>query len=75
MSESLERMLAFARRIAYEAGQITLRYFQQEVTIERKADASPVTIADREAERYLRTAITAAYPDHAVLGEEDGLTG
>ncbi|GIV88250.1 MAG: histidinol phosphate phosphatase [Chloroflexus sp.] len=75
MSESLEQMLAFARRLAYEAGQITLRYFQQEVTIERKADASPVTIADREAERYLRTAITAAYPDHAVLGEEDGLTG
>ncbi len=75
MTASLERMLTFARQIAVEAGQITLRYFQQGVAVEHKADESPVTIADREAERYLRAAITAAYPDHAVLGEEDGLTG
>lgn len=75
MTASLEPMLAFARQIAHEAGQITLRYFQQGVAIERKADESPVTIADREAERYLRAAIAAAYPDHAVLGEEDGLSG
>ncbi|WP_298820192.1 histidinol-phosphatase [Chloroflexus sp.] len=75
MTASLERMLTFARQIAAEAGQITLRYFQQGVTVEHKADESPVTIADREAERYLRAAIAAAYPDHAILGEEDGLTG
>lgn len=75
MSTSLARMLDFARQIAYEAGQITLRYFQRGVTVEHKADESPVTIADREAECHLRTAIQAAYPDHAVLGEEDGLTG
>ncbi len=75
MSTSLEGMLDFARQIAYEAGQITLQYFQRDVTIERKADESPVTIADRAAERHLRAMIQAAYPDHAVLGEEDGLSG
>ncbi len=75
MTESLDRMLTLACQLAHEAGQITLRYFQQNVIVERKADESPVTIADREAERYLRAALTAAYPDHAVLGEEDGLTG
>lgn len=34
----------------------------------------PVTEADRAAERALRTAIEAAYPDHAIWGEEYGWT-
>ncbi len=35
----------------------------------------PVTEADRAAERAVRAAIAARYPDHAILGEEDGATG
>lgn len=55
------------------AGDLTLRYFRQaDVTVERKSDASPVTIADREAEKLLREAIAAAFPDDEVLGEELG---
>jgi histidinol phosphatase-like enzyme (inositol monophosphatase family) len=55
------------------AGDLTLRYFRQAgVTVERKSDASPVTIADREAEKLLREAIAAEFPDDAVLGEELG---
>ncbi len=71
----LRDLLAFAHKIAWQAGKITLRYFQSGVTVDRKADASPVTIADREAEAYLRAAITARYPDHAILGEEEGSSG
>ncbi len=63
--------LEFARRIADEAGQLTLRYFhRRDVKVERKHDASPVTVADREAELLLRERIAAAYPNDAILGEE-----
>ena len=39
---------------------------------EFKADDTPVTVADREAERLIRQRIAARYPKHAVLGEEYG---
>ena len=41
---------ALAHRLADCAGEIQRRYFRTPVSVETKADASPVTIADREAE-------------------------
>ena len=67
-----ERLLEFAVRVAREAGDITTRHFKGSFAVERKADNSFVTAADREAERYLRTAIEEAFPDDAILGEEEG---
>src|SRR5205823_2819246 len=56
---------------AREAGRLTLEYFQRDsLVVEWKPDASPVTIADREAEQLLRKRISAAFPDDAILGEE-----
>jgi histidinol-phosphatase len=55
-----------------EAGAITLRWFGRGVTAETKADASPVTVADREAEELLRARIAARFPDDGLLGEEYG---
>src|SRR5262249_43734557 len=53
------------------AGQLTLRYFHRDdLAIELKRDASPVTIADRQSEQLLRERIGAAFPDDAILGEE-----
>lgn len=75
MAESVRELLDFAHMIAWQAGKITLRYFQSGVAVDHKADETPVTIADRDSEAYLRTAITARYPDHAILGEEEGLSG
>jgi histidinol phosphatase-like enzyme (inositol monophosphatase family) len=75
MADELRELLDVAHAIAWQAGKITLRYFQSGVQAERKADESPVTVADREAESYLRAAIAARYPTHAVLGEEEGLSG
>jgi fructose-1,6-bisphosphatase/inositol monophosphatase family enzyme len=67
--------LALARRMAVAAGQHTLKYFQQgNYSVERKRDASPVTVADIEAEQLLRAAIAREYPDDAILGEEFGGT-
>jgi histidinol-phosphatase len=71
MSE-LDDQLDFAIATAQEAGRITLGYFQTELAAEFKADASPVTAADREAERRIRERVESAYAGHAILGEEFG---
>jgi len=53
------------------AGEETLKYFANpDIEIQRKRDGTPVTIADREAEMYLRSRIEAAFADDAILGEE-----
>jgi histidinol phosphatase-like enzyme (inositol monophosphatase family) len=69
MSERLD----YAVRIAQEAGDVTLRYFRRlDLQVDRKADMSPVTIADREAETLLRAKITERFPDDGIVGEEFG---
>ncbi len=68
MQHFLKTILA----ITDEAEKIPLRYFRKGVEIDNKQDASPVTIADRQTEEYIRTGIGAAYPEHAILGEEFG---
>jgi histidinol-phosphatase len=64
------QLLDFALDAAWEAGRITLGYYQTRLTADRKGDNTPVTIADREAERKLRQMIGERYPDHAIIGEE-----
>ena len=48
------------------------QYFRSDFSVEQKADDSPVTIADKSVETELRQAILAAFPDHAIIGEEQG---
>ncbi len=67
--------LRFAIDAVRKAGQSTLEHFQSGVAVEYKSDASPVTIADQNAEQILRDAINAHYPGETILGEEQGLTG
>jgi len=64
--------LAYAVDAAYRAGKSTLAHFQAGVEVEKKADASPVTVADKNAERLIRTLIEIRYPKDAILGEEEG---
>jgi histidinol phosphatase-like enzyme (inositol monophosphatase family) len=71
----LSEYLEFAVEAAWAAGRFTLGYFQSDLAVERKADDSPVTVADRGAERILRERIADRYPGHAVLGEEYGAAG
>src|ERR1051325_1978935 len=68
----LGRLLDFALSIARDAGAITDRYFGGSFVVDRKADDSFVTQADREAERLIRRAIEEAFPDDSILGEEEG---
>lgn len=67
--------LALARTAARAADEIAMSYFQRELAVERKADASPVTEADRACERAIRDCLLGQYPDHAIFGEEYGHRG
>ncbi|HEV7731459.1 MAG TPA: histidinol-phosphatase [Candidatus Binatia bacterium] len=71
----LAELLAVAQEAAWVGGRRTLAYFNTgTANTEWKADTSPVTKADREAERLMRDLIGRAFPDHAILGEEEGET-
>jgi histidinol-phosphatase len=60
----------FAVETAFEAGRLTLGYFQRGLLPEYKADDTPVTVADKKAEELIRARIAAAFPDHGIIGEE-----
>lgn len=66
--------VALAQTMADQSGAVLRRYFRQPLTIDAKADLSPVTIADREVEGLVRAAIAATFPEHGILGEEYGAT-
>ncbi len=51
-----------------------MRYFRGALVTELKSDYTPVTEADRGAERVMREMILAAHPDHGIIGEEYGNT-
>jgi histidinol-phosphatase len=74
MPESLQNYLKFAQETAYQAGRLTLNYFNQGILHDTKSDGSPVTIADRKSEELVRKAVEQRFPTHAVLGEEYGLS-
>lgn len=57
-------------------GEVTLEWFRRRgLAVERKADTSPVTDADRAAERAIVAELAARFPDHSVVGEESGEHG
>ena len=57
------------------AGERTLRWFRAaDLAVERKGDGTPVTAADRDAERFLRERLAEAFPGDGVLGEEEAPT-
>jgi fructose-1,6-bisphosphatase/inositol monophosphatase family enzyme len=63
--------LDFAKQTAYEAGKIMLRYFGTRPEQSLKEDDTIVTVADTEVNRMVIERVQAAYPDHAVQGEEE----
>jgi histidinol-phosphatase len=68
----MKEVYEFALQLAEKAGQNTLRYFGQKMSIEQKADDSPVTIADRTTEELIRREIENHFPNDGILGEEFG---
>ncbi len=65
-------LLEAAEALARLMGATALRHYRTNLTVERKADGSPVTAADREAERVAREWIAKRFPRDGILGEEFG---
>ena len=70
--DELREYSLFARSLAELSGKIIKSYFRSDITIDTKADLSPVTIADKKAEELMRNIIMKNYPDHGIIGEEFG---
>jgi inositol-phosphate phosphatase/L-galactose 1-phosphate phosphatase/histidinol-phosphatase len=56
------------------ASKICLQHFRSQVPFDIKKDDSPVTIADKAAEKALRDILAERFPQHAIYGEEQGHT-
>jgi len=67
-----DERLQWAEAKLIEAQRIALRYFRTRLRVERKPDRSPVTVADRRVEEFLRRALQRAFPAEAIVGEEFG---
>jgi len=65
-----QRELEFARRAAVAAGENAKQIRARGISAERKADDSPVTIADKENERLIREAVEREFPGDGIVGEE-----
>lgn len=73
--QEIQQRLDLAVAAARTAGAITLKYYRSaDLSVDRKADNSPVTIADRQAEAHLRERILTHFPHDAIVGEELGET-
>jgi len=70
---SLADDIALAHRLAEAAGAAIRPYFRGEIGLEAKADASPVTLADRAAEEAMRRILTAEASRDGIEGEEFGI--
>jgi len=57
---------------AKAAGDVAMRHFRTQLTVEYKGDRSPVTRADRECEHRIIEVLRDAYPDYGFVGEEFG---
>jgi len=67
----LEEELQTAIRLAHEAGDLAMQYYEGEYDVDQKsADQGPVTTADREANRLITRGLAAAFPNDGIVGEE-----
>lgn len=68
----MKQFLDIALEAAAAASVPILARYHGSFEVEIKSDATPVTVADREAEQAIRKVITQAFPDHGIYGEEFG---
>ncbi len=77
MTDAISAREALASSLAKRAGQRALEYFNNRDSLEIETKASAldmVSIADRAVEAMIRRDITQAFPDDAILGEEEGVS-
>jgi fructose-1,6-bisphosphatase/inositol monophosphatase family enzyme len=73
MIESIQyqRELAVAEKIAQKAGEVILQYFDGDQQTMRKADGSPVTIADKLINSMVIEELSREFPNDGIIGEEE----
>jgi histidinol-phosphatase len=70
------RLVEIAHLAGRRAGEVLMRHFRSpDLAVERKADGSPVTRADRQAEEVIRDVLRRAEPGLGFYGEETGADG
>lgn len=67
-----DEFIEFITYLCEEAAKEILPHYGPDVSIDRKSDATPVTLADRNAEKRIRLLINERYPEHGIIGEEYG---
>lgn len=72
-SSSPSQLLQAAAEVAELAARKAMRWYRAGVDVETKSDGSPVTIADREAERVAREWLSERFPEDSIVGEEYGV--
>ena len=70
-TQHLQRELDTAIRLARQAGETILGYYQTGVAVEHKPGDEPVTAADRAADALIRAGLSAAFPDDGLLTDGD----
>ena len=65
-------LILFIKYLAAESGKIIKGYYRTNLNVETKGDNSPVTIADKKTEEFLREELMKRFPGHGILGEEFG---
>jgi 3'-phosphoadenosine 5'-phosphosulfate (PAPS) 3'-phosphatase len=69
-NHDLQHELAVAIRLARQAGDVIMGYYQTGLAIDHKARHEPVTAADRAADDLIATGLRSAFPDDGLLTEE-----
>src|SRR5262245_12235953 len=72
MSERPNTLLQAATEVARAAGKVAFEHYRTDLEVHSKHDGSPVTEADRRAERSARELIEGWFPDDGIVGEEFG---
>lgn len=68
----MDLFLKSALAAAAAAAEEILRYYRGDFEVELKDDQTPVTIADRQAEKIISEILLNEFPDHGFYGEEGG---
>lgn len=68
----MDSLITLSNKLADEAGKVIKQYFRGGFETEYKEDETPVTIADKEAERAMRKIIEKERPQDGIIGEEFG---
>ncbi len=65
-----ETVLTLMKNLAAEAGAIIMKIYNTDFSVDYKEDASPLTLADRNANAHIVKGLSSRYPDYAILSEE-----